>query len=501
MKYRIFLSITAVLALTAFQTQNALGQAVSSTPLTVAAAEQPAWPPIDGGFSSPEASTDTNAPFSVELASTTPSTANAEADAESARISAIEKKLNDFISGSKATVYPNVKINGVFQADFGWNRQDQNSINHYGNIKDGVDFRRARLAASGALTDVNNYFFQMDFAFFGKPTFTDVWVEQTDLPILGNVRVGQWKQPFSLEVVSSFRYTTFAERSVLFQPFTPFRHLGAGFYNRNDSLTATWAGSVFAAGQDQYGGSISTAGGVGTAERFTYLPQYDEESDGRYYLHLGAGHYFSAPSDHAVNFRTVPEIYIGAYNQAGSAANQQPVPTNITGMPFFVATGTLPVYYYNVLGNELLWVRGPWSLQTESMVNFVNQTGPNPNLTFWGGYAQIGYFLTGEHRPYDRKAGAIDRIKPFENFFRVRGDRGFTCSGSGAWEVATRISHLTLNDGPVRGGTITDLTAGLNWYLNPYVKWQFNYIRAYSTNPAGVGANTDLFDLRLQMDF
>jgi hypothetical protein len=46
------------------------------------------------------------------------------------------------------------------------------SKERYGEIKDGVDFRRARLAASGALTDVTNYFFQMDFGFFGRPTFT-----------------------------------------------------------------------------------------------------------------------------------------------------------------------------------------------------------------------------------------------------------------------------------------------------------------------------------------
>lgn len=90
--------------------------------------------------------------------------------------------------------------------------------------------------------------------------------------MLGNVRVGQWKQPFSLEVVSSFRYTTFVERSLLFQHFTPFRHLGAGFYNTNEDQTMTWAMSGFASGQDQFGGSITNRGGWGTAERVTLLP-------------------------------------------------------------------------------------------------------------------------------------------------------------------------------------------------------------------------------------
>src|SRR2546430_8980010 len=79
------------------------------------------------------------------------------------------------------------------------------------------DFRRARLAARAALGNNINAFMQFDFAFPGRPTFTDLWVEWTDLPVLGTVRVGQWKQPFSLEVVSSFRYTTFMERSSLFQ--------------------------------------------------------------------------------------------------------------------------------------------------------------------------------------------------------------------------------------------------------------------------------------------
>ena len=36
--------------------------------------------------------------------------------------------------------------------------------------------------------------------------------------------------------------------------------------------------------------------------------------------------------------------------------------------------------------------------------------------TLAGAYMQIGYFLTGEHRPFDRKNGAIDRLKPLEDF-------------------------------------------------------------------------------------
>ena len=449
----------------------------------------------------------------VEPASASiPTVAPSDDDIESAlpRLASLERSLNGMLQASTGVTYPTIKLNGVFQADFGWVNQDAASMQRYGDIRDGADFRRARLAASGAITEVNNYFMQMDFAFFGRPTFTDLWVEQTDLPLFGNVRVGQWKQPFSLEVVSSFRYTTFVERSVLFQPFTPFRHLGIGFYDRNDALTMTWAASAFAAGQDQFGGSLADTGGIGTAERLTWLPYYDEPSGGRYYTHLGLGHHYSAPNDHLFNFRTVPEMYIGQFVSTVSAPNQQPTPNATFGMPFVLASGILSVRNFNVVGSELLWVHGPWSLQSEGMVNFVDQSN-GESLTFFGGYAQLGYFLTGEHRPYDRKAGAIDRIKPFENFFRVRSRDGGVCRGWGAWEVAARLSTLNLKGHYVgtaalpgdltNGGVLTDVTLGLNWYLNAYTKCQFNYIHSQATNAVGTEAVNNLFDLRVQVDF
>ena len=65
----------------------------------------------------------------------------------------------------------------MFQADAGWYTQDAASRESVGDMQDGADFRRARLAAKGASRPNFNYFFQMDFAFFGRPTFTDVWVE------------------------------------------------------------------------------------------------------------------------------------------------------------------------------------------------------------------------------------------------------------------------------------------------------------------------------------
>lgn len=395
--------------------------------------------------------------------------------------------------------YPTIQMNGVFQADAGFFSQDDVSRASFGDIQDGADFRRARLSAKGSVAETVNYFFQMDFGFPGRPTFTDVWVESTDHPVVGNIRIGQWKQPFSLEVVSSFRYTTFMERSLLFQAFTPFRHLGVGFYDHSEDLNWTWAASGFRSGQDQFGDSISDNGGWGTAERLTYLPWYDETSGGRGYLHLGLAHFLSAPPNNVVNFRTIPELFIGENGPGAIGTSGQALPGAINGTPFFVKTGPLAVNTFNVIGTELLWVQGAFSFQTEAMINYVDQqVGPNAILP--GMYAQVGYFLTGEHRPYDRKAGAIDRVMPFENFFCIGTDDGI-CTGWGAWELAGRVSVLDLNDANIRGGSITDLTAGVNWYWNPYTKLVFNYVHSHVNDPTFGQSDTGITAMRAQVDF
>jgi phosphate-selective porin OprO/OprP len=443
----------------------------------------------------------------------------------------LERELSDFRKAydKDKGALPRIKVNAVFQADQGWFNQGDNSKRTFANplfpgdttppqpqggtIQDGADFRRARLAASGQVTENMNGFFQMDFAFFGRPTFTDVWAEYVNLPLLGAVRVGQWKQPFSLEVVSSFRYTTFAERSLLFQAFVPFRHLGVGFYRPwGDDFNGTVAASLIKTGQDQFGDSLSTVGGNGVVGRSTWLPYYDAPANGRYYLHLGAAYAFFDPSNNLARFRTSPEIYIGEVSAAAVGTSGQNVSGVANGTPFFVDTGNIRTRGYNIFGTELLGVWGPLSLQNEVMAVNVQQIGGAP-LNYWGEYTTLAYFLTGEHRPYDRKLGVIDRVIPFEDFFRLRGPNRSMFRGKGAWELAARWSHIDLNSGPIAnvgqpnynptvgGGKLNDVTFGVNWYLNPYSKVQFNYICAMLTNNTYGYSTTNVFDLRYQMDF
>ena len=422
----------------------------------------------------------------------------------------LRQEFNAMKDGLSKPKFPSVELHGVFQVDSGWFHQSDNNIATIndldgagkGNIRDGADFRRARLSANGAVLPNMNYFLQMDFAFFGRPTFTDVWMEFTKVPVLGNVRVGQWKQPFSLEVVSSFRYTTFAERSVLFQAFDPFRHIGVGFWNFSEDERMTWAASAYRPGQDQFGGSLADVGGYAGVGRVTALPWW--EDNGAQYLHLGAAYNYVSPNNKAARFRTIPEYYVG--DQAGvtpAGTSGVAVPGNFNGTPFFVDTGTKTstpgsIDHYQLVGSELLWVHGPLSVQSEAMWLFGQRT-TGQSMYFPGMYAQVGYFLTGEHRPYNRKQGAIDRIQVKRPFGNYRGD---DCEwGWGGWEIAARYSYIDLNSKDITGGRLKDMTLGLNWYVNNYSKIQFNYIRAFLDNKTHGDSTADIFGLRAQLDF
>jgi len=138
-------------------------------------------------------------------------------------------------------------------------------------------------------------------------------------------------------------------------------------------------------------------------------------------------------------------------------------------------------------------VYGPFSMQAEYIYASVRgaQTissssagtltlGPPKNASFSGWYAQASYFITGEHRNYNKTASPSDyqatfgRIIPICNFSPLTG-------GTGAWELAFRVSNLDLDDvaGGFDGGNQTDFTAALNWYLNPNVMVKMNYIYAH----------------------
>ena len=366
-----------------------------------------------------------------------------------------------------------LKLGGRLMNDWTfWTSRDDDVEDFLGeDLEDGTEFRRARLYVAGTLYDRLNFKAQYDFA-GGDADLKDAYLELTELPVVGNVKAGHFKEPFSLEEQTSSKYITFLERG---QPnaLSPGRNVGVMLHDTALGDRVTWAGGVFRE-TDGFGDSDGVSGTgdyVGTA-RVTGLPWY--ENDGERLLHVGLGYSHRnvgataemVPGD-ALRVRSRPEVHDTAR---------------------FVDTGDFGAEKLSLMGVESAVVCGPFSLQGEYMTADVD-SGSGGDPRFSGYYLQASYFLTGEHRPYKTSSGAFGRVSPQNNFL----DEG----GLGAWEVGARYSTLDLSDEAISGGELDNMTVGINWYLNPNARIMFNYVHSDLDDVGSVGA----FLTRLQVDF
>jgi phosphate-selective porin OprO/OprP len=152
-----------------------------------------------------------------------------------------------------------------------------------------------------------------------------------------------------------------------------------------------------------------------------------------------------------------------------------------------------------LMGLELLYIRGPFSVQAEYGFNWINNAvgvvqsasaaltpfATPQNFSFNGGYIQIAYTLTGENRAYDKRIGTLAREYfgkqgPYNNAWVVRDGNGCLDWSWGAWELAARFSYLDLNSGVdgdrIQGGEMDGVTLGLNWYANTNLNVMFDWV-------------------------
>ena len=461
------------------------------------------------------------------------------------RLEAIEKKLKsrDDADAAKAGAFPTFKITGFLQLDTAYYSQGTRNIATVGDGQDGTGFRRARFAVNGKVAEFTSYQMEVDFATAGRPSFFDNYVEQGNIPFFGDVRVGQFLQPFSVDAMSGFRNLPFLERSLPFLAFVPFRRVGIMASNATEDDLTHWAYSVFRTGgfanaplgDSQFATDTGDIGGYSFSTRITHLLWYDEFAEDRYLWHVGLSYDFSqlgannplgAASGLGGNSGTSQAFYqakvlpeFGPLGQSQLGQTFGPTGTSqVNGTPLFLDTGKYQASNFQILGLETVYQAGAFSLQSEWMGTAVeSEVGP---VFYHGAYLEGMYRLTGEHRAYDKKLAALKNPVPFTDFIPLNGEG---IRGWGAWQVAGRLSFVELrNPAKMNGhyydsttglfnstaasntagnGTLADSTLGMTWFLNAHTKVQFNWIHAYLANSAKGFSNADLFVSRVQVDF
>jgi phosphate-selective porin OprO/OprP len=350
-----------------------------------------------------------------------------------------------------------IKIGGRIQVDFSFADPDS-SLEPGFAFEDGSEFRRARLFVEGTLYQHVEFKAQYDFA--GDAAFKDVYVGLIDLPVIGGVRIGHFKEPFSLEELTSAKYIPFLERSYPVEAFAPSRNMGLMVHNSAAGDRVTWAAGLFK-DTDDFGQAINDEWNL--TARVTGVAWADDEADSL--LHLGLGVSSRSPVDDSARFRARPQAHLA---------------------PRLVDTRSFTTDGVDLLGLEAAAVRGPLWAQSE----WIQASTSSPTVADFGGwYVQAGWFITGETRPYKRSEGVFDRVKPNADFL--------SGGGAGAWEVALRYGSLDLSDRLVNGGEQDGFGVALNWYLNPASRLMLDWV---STDLEGSG-NADFLLLRLQVDF
>jgi phosphate-selective porin OprO/OprP len=302
------------------------------------------------------------------------------------------------------------------------------------------------------------------------------------------------KPPISYEHLVSSRFLPFMERSLAFDAFIGGLDNGfkPGFmmFNATEDERATWALGVFKNNTHPFGWNVGD-GEWDLTGRVTCTPYY--EDNGRHMVHLGLGASHRDLDEGRARFRARTELRNG------------PSPLHTTLLNVLLAgddqTIVVPEFAMN-------W--GPWTVQSEYFGVWVNDAvfpvgGANRGTAFFqSAYVQVLYFLTGEHTPYNKKGGsgaAYTRVVPHSNFFCVRDEFGGSCFSQGAWQIGARYSWIDLNDQGINGGIVNDVTLGLNWYINPNLKFQWNYsISDRDVNGASDGV-VHGFGMRTAFDF
>jgi phosphate-selective porin OprO/OprP len=354
-----------------------------------------------------------------------------------------------------------LKFGGRLMNDWMWGSADSEVEDAFGSIVSGNEFRRARLYVSGTVYKVVEFKVQYDFA-GGDVDFKDAWLGIKKLPF-GSLRIGHFKEPFSLEELTSSKYITFMERS-LPNIFAPGRNTGFGILGKTGNEQMTWGFGVFTDAND-YGEAEEHDDTYNFSGRFTFLPWVEGDD----LLHVGVGyHYQGVNEGDVLRYRQRPEVHLTHR---------------------FVDTGRFASDSANVFGLEAAMVYGQLSFQAEYMYNMVSADDyGDPNLS--GGYVYGSFFLTpGDHRRYKKSAGAFDRVKPKNPYMGA--------SGTGALELGLRYSWLDLTNAEIFGGELMDITLGLNWYINNVTRMMFNYIYADRDD---VGS-ANFFQMRFQIDF
>lgn len=382
---------------------------------------------------------------------------------------------------------------------------------NFGNLGWSTRARRLTIGADGTLPGGFRYSAEFNFA-QGQVDFEDVLLAYDFKNSPLSAQVGYFYPFSSLETMTSSKYTSFMERAGITDAFSHNRRIGAALV-ANDKVSDKWVAQAGIFSEEMNGNDFNRTGWV-FAGRGVFSPTL-----GTTRLHLGANF------EHREN------------KKEAQSRNYQSRPTTQLTDQRFISTGALSSEGDNIFGLEAaaifkqfhfaaeaqkVWVHGTYTPAEQAArlsdleTNVTpNGTALNGNPSFWGGYAELGFYLTGETRAY--KGGSFGRVKVLKPFNK---------GGWGAFQINGRVDYLDLSDDVdsssaslvapfyVNGGKQIAYQASIIWNPTDYARLMAQYAHINVTggprNALGDDLSdpvnerefdSDVFAMRAQLDF
>ena len=405
------------------------------------------------------------------------------------QIAELQKLLDGKVDNG--TSKTSVKLSGRVHADY-WGFPNHDAVIEGlegGNPQDRIGFRRMRFGVAGDILPNMGYRIEAEFAMGNKSEFRDAYLSWSDLPVLGKLILGNQKRPYGWEHLNSSRFSIFMERPLVIESFNQdARRFGLAAYNVSDDQVYNWRYGLYNTKLMQNDGQhINDHVQLEFAGRLAKTYRYEDE--GRDY-----GHWAVAGTAAAVD---------GGTNE--TRFRHRPEARSVNR---WLNTGTVAdADHYELLAIEYVRNKGPWQFVAE-VLNLWMTTDAEETVNYHGGYVTASFFLTGDHMPWNRNSGTLDRIKPLTEFL-PNGD-GNAEAGMGAWQLAVRwswadfseSSQIATQTDPTAFGLQGDaLTVGLNWYWNQNARVQFNWINGDITTAADEVGRYDIVGARFMVDF
>lgn len=307
----------------------------------------------------------------------------------------------------------------------------------------------------------NGWYTKLDLGFASdKVKLKDAFLQKTiDEHIL---RIGYMIGIFSLDQSASTNDYLFMTGANVAEIFYPGRRMGVSY--TWSKLKYYASGGVFCGDGLNFHNHVEQ--GVNATLRLVYRPLDNAHT----LFHIGIGALYKRPDKNAeTGERNI------SFTGAGCTYLSVPYVFDST------INNTQCQYQWNI---ESIWYHHKFFLQGELM-GMVVKRDDHPDYHAYGGYVEGGYFILGNRLGYDRR----DAVP-------------LCAEEEGSLAVFARINHTNLNDSYLKCGMLTDISVGVNYYLNSHLIFRLNYSHVRTDRYAAIRkANYNVLQSRIQIKF